>query len=417
MKVAIIGSGLAGVTTAYLLASRGHAVTVIDRAAGPALETSFANGALLTPSMADPWNAPGCWRILLASIGRSDSPLQLRLRSLPALARWGVGFLRNSNRATFKRNTLRNLRLAQYSLEMMEVLRRRADIDYGRAARGTLRVFRTQDALKRASAAADGLRAQGLSYKRFSATETVAFEPALAAIGDRLAGAVYYSIDESGDAYRFCVVLAEHARRMGVEFRFGCEAARLETHRGSVAAIVTQRERLTADQYVIAAGSYSTGLLRDIGIYLPVQPAKGYSITFNHYEAQPRLTIPLVDDDLHAVVVPLEQGIRVAGTAEFAGYDLTLHPARTRNLLGLLHRVLPQGRFDSNTARPWCGLRPMSVDGLPIIGHTPLRNLLVNTGHGHLGWTMAAGSAQLVTDLMCGSSTSIDPTPYALNRF
>jgi D-amino-acid dehydrogenase len=152
-------------------------------------------------------------------------------------------------------------------------------------------------------------------------------------------------------------------------------------------------------------------------VHLPVRPAKGYSVTFERPPDEKSLRIPVVDDHLHAVVTPLEGGIRVAGTAEFAGFDFTLPQARIANLLALLKEVLPQARFDPATARPWCGLRPMSVDGVPIISPTPISNLLVNTGHGHLGWTMAAGSAQLLTDLMCGDSPSVDPAPFALARF
>jgi D-amino-acid dehydrogenase len=417
MKVIVIGSGLIGVTIAYSLRCRGHEVTVVDRAEGAGRETSFANGALLSASMPEPWNAPGSWRVLLNSVGRADAALQLRLRALPALAGWGVRFLRNSRTAPFERNTLNNLRLALYSLKTLQPLWQQTAIEYGRAVPGTLRIFRDPAALDRAAAAAKRLSSESLSFRILSAVETVELEPALAPIARQLTGALYCGADETGDAHRFCVALADCARNQGVEFLFRTEVSSLEVRSGQVTAVLSGRKRIVADQYIVAAGSYSAPLLRRIGVHLPVRPAKGYSVTFDGPPGENSLRIPIIDDHLHAVVVPLEGAIRVSGTAEFAGYDLTVPPARIRNLLNLLQQVLPQASFDPAAGRPWCGLRAMSADGVPIIGRTPKSNLFVSTGHGHLGWTMAAGSAQLLADLMCGDSPSIDPMPFALARF
>jgi D-amino-acid dehydrogenase len=417
MKVLIIGSGLIGLTTAWFLRRNGHEVAVIDRAEGPGQETSFANGALLTPSMAEPWNAPGCWRVLLGSLGRSDAAMQLRLRALPAMAGWGLRFLSNSRAAIFERNTVSNSRLALYALEVLQSLRQQTAVEYGRTARGSLKIFRDQASLDLASEALARTSAKGADFRTLSNRETAELEPALAPIADQLAGAIHYGADETGDAYRFCVALAEHAKQQGVDFRFGTEVTSLEVRSGRITAVVAGSERFEADRYVVAAGSYSTPLLRRVGVNLPVRPAKGYSVTFDDHQDRPSLGIPVIDDHWHAAVVPLAGAIRVAGTAEFAGFDLTLSQARIQNLLKLLREVLPRARIDLGTARPWCGLRPMSVDGVPIIGPTPISNLFVNTGHGHLGWTMAAGSGQLLADLVSGNVPSIDPAPYALTRF
>jgi len=417
MKVLIIGSGLSGVTAAYALRCRGHEVTVIDREEGPARETSFANAALLTPSMAAPWNAPGCWRVLLRSLSRSDSAMQLRLRALPGLARWGVTFLRNSRTTAFERNMLSNLRLAQHSLRVMSVWRELTRMEYSRAACGTLSIFRDQATLDRATSAASRLLSEGVTFHSLSTEKVVELEPRLAPIAGQLVGGIHYENDETGDAYRFCVGLAEQARRRGVQFRFRSEVSSLETRAGQVLAVLSGRERLGADRYVVAAGSYSMPLLRRVGIHLPVRPVKGYSVTFERPPDRDSLRIPVVDDELHAVVVPLNGVIRVAGTAEFAGFDRTLNPARVRNLVGLLQRILPQTRFDPDLGKPWCGLRAMSADGVPLIGCTPLENLLIITGHGHLGWTLAAGSAQLLADLMSGEVPPVDPAPYDPMRF
>jgi D-amino-acid dehydrogenase len=415
MKAVVIGSGLIGVTSAYFLARRGWQVTVIDRQEGPGRETSLANGALLTPSMPEPWNAPGSWRLLLMSLVRSDSALQLRLKELPALASWGARFLKNTSPARYKHNTLSNLNLALHSLDVMKRLRKENGLEYETSMRGSLRVFRNAVALESAAAEAEFLKGSGLSFNRLTDEQTVALEPALAPIGTQLAGGIHYPTDEVGDAYEFCLLLAEQARRLGVEFHFRTEVSEIEVRSGRATGALAGPKRFAADRYVISAGSYTPRLLARVGLKVPVQPAKGYSITFDRHPHTPRLRIPIIDDNFHAAVVPLESVIRIAGTAEFSGYDLSLPSARIANLLTLLGQILPQMRPDHG--RAWCGLRPMSADGVPIIGPTPIENLWINTGHGHLGWTMAAGSAQLLSDLLFGESSTVNPDRYALQRF
>ena len=417
MKIVIIGGGLIGITTAYLLARRGHEITVLDREEGPGLGASFANGAILTPSMAEPWNTPGCWRVLLLSVGRSHAPMQLRLGALPSLAGWGIQFLRNSRAPAFERNALSNMRLALYSLEIISLLREELHLDYGHRARGALRVFRTEEALESARARAAYLLARGLPLRELTCTETVKLEPALAPIVAGLAGAIHYESDETGDAYRFCVSLTEHARRLGVSFCFGSPVDAFESTAKWITAAVSYGQRFVADRFIVAAGSYSTPLVRRLGIRLPVRPVKGYSVTLERAQESHSLRVPIIDDDLHAVVAPIGTSIRVAGTAEFAGFDDRLNPERIRNLVDLFRKVLPEAQVDLKTAKPWSGLRAMSVDGVPLIGATPIENLMVSTGHGHLGWTMAAGSARLLADLVTGESPSIDPAPYDPNRF
>jgi D-amino-acid dehydrogenase len=415
MKVTVIGAGLIGISTAYFLRLRGHDVTVIEREKGPGLQTSFANGALVTPSMPEPWNAPGCWRVLLGSLGRSDAPLRLRMDAIPGLTGWGIQFLRNSSPGRYQESCLRNLRLALFSLNVLQDLRRQTGIEYDCTARGSLRLFRNEETLHDALRAADPLLAEGLRLRRLSRAETIALEPALAPIGAQLAGAIHYAADETGDAHRFCNVLAEHATQRGVNFSFGTSVSRLELGSGHIAAVQTDKGRLVTEQYVVAAGSYSTPLLRPLGLHVPVRPAKGYSVTFDGPRSA--LSIPIVDDGMHAVLVPVGNATRVAGTAEFAGFDLRLRPERIRNLTNLAQKILPHAGLDPATARPWCGLRPLSADGVPIIGPTPISNLWVNTGHGALGWTMAAGSGQLLAELLSRDTPSVDPEPYGLARF
>jgi D-amino-acid dehydrogenase len=299
----------------------------------------------------------------------------------------------------------------------MQTLRDEAGIEYGRAARGSLSIFRKQAAFDHAVDIAARRAEAGLRFRRLSAAEAVELEPALAPIAARLAGAIHYEADETGDAYKFCNALAEKARGLGVKFRFGTDVSGLEMQTGRVVAIKSKSDRFVADCYLIAAGSYSTPLLHRVGIRLPVRPAKGYSLTFEDNRERPLLRMPIIDSELHTVAVPLEGAVRLAGIAEFAGYDRKMNAARIRNLARLLPSVLPQARFDLSKGKPWCGLRPSSPDGVAIIGPTRIANLWVNCGQGHLGWTTAAGSAQLITSLLCGETPAIDPAPYALSRF
>jgi D-amino-acid dehydrogenase len=416
MRIVIIGSGLIGVSTAYFLAKRGHDVTVLDREEGPGRGASFANGALLTPSMAEPWNAPGSVRVLLSSLFRSDAAIQLRLHAVPSLMGWGIRFLRNSSTEAFKRNSLSNLRLAQYSLEVLRSLLNEAHIDYDRSALGSLRIFRTPAALEHARARAAALLAEGVPVRELTSKEAVDLEPTLQPIATQIAGAIHYGGDEAGDAHRFCLSLTEHARQLGVKFCFGHEVDALKLVSGRVVATVSRGELFVADQYIVAAGSYSTRILRRSGVDLPVRPVKGYSVTLSCEQSPHPLRIPIIDDELHAVIVPIGGAIRVAGTAELAGYDHGVNPVRIQNLLRLVNRVFPSAQFDLEATRPWSGLRAMSADGVPLVGATSIDNLFLNTGHGHLGWTMAAGSAQLLAHLSCGEAPSIDPSPYDPKR-
>jgi D-amino-acid dehydrogenase len=280
-----------------------------------------------------------------------------------------------------------------------------------------LRVFRDSRRQAEAKIAAARLSTHGLESRALSSDEAVDIEPALAPIRKELVGAIRYPIDETGNAYAFCVGLAEQARRKGVRFVFDAEVESIELRGGAVTGVIAANERRSADQYVIAAGSYSAPMLRAVGIALPVRPVKGYSITFERESNPSSLATPVVDDDLHAALVPLQGGLRVAGTAEFTGYDLTMRPERIRNLTDLAQRILPRDPFDAAKAKPWCGLRPVSSDGVPIIGPTRLSNLFINAGHGHLGWTMAAGSGSVLAQIIAGETPAIETDCYSLARF
>jgi len=420
MRTVVIGAGLLGLTTAWYLRQQGCEVLVIDRATGPGRETSFANGGMLHASQANPWNEPGVFGHALKMFGREDAALLFRLRALPGMIGWGLRFLHHSQPARYYRNFEKNAHLARYSLSLMGELRARIGNDYDHAARGTLKLFRDRAGVDAAARLCRQLADWGIAFDVVDGAGAVALEPALAPIAERLAGGLYFPADEAGDAQRFCELLAAAGAAAGIRFAYGSAIKRLLRSEDRVLGVSTVDGAWhESDAFVLAAGSYSAPLARQIGLSVPVQPAKGYSITVpcGAWAAPPRL--PVIDDFLHAAVCPLGARLRVAGTAEFAGYDLRLTPSRIANLFGLLKQLYPavQPHLDPAQVQAWTGLRPMSADGVGIMGATPVRNLFLNTGHGPLGWTMAAGAGKLVADEIVGAPPALDPAAYRLARF
>lgn len=420
MRILVIGAGLLGLTTAWFLRRHGCEVVVIDRAAGPARETSFANGGMLHASQANPWNEPGVLLHAAKMIGKEDAALLFRLKALPGMLGWGVRFVHHSNPARYLRNFEKNAHLARYSLAMMHELRAAVGTAYDYAARGTLKLFRDAAGVSAAAQLCRQLADWGIDFETVDGARAVALEPALAPIGDRLAGGLYFPADESGDAQRFCELLAEAGAAQGIRYEYGSAVKRILRSGDRVLGVSTVAGAYhEADAFVLAAGSYSAPLARELGVGVPVQPAKGYSITVPCAAWTARPTLPVIDDFLHAAVCPLGNRLRVAGTAEFAGYDLRLTPSRIANLFGLLKQLYPavEPYLDVKQVQAWTGLRPMSADGVGIMGRTPVDNLFLNTGHGPLGWTMAAGAGKLVADEIVGATPALDLAPYRLARF
>lgn len=417
MRVIVIGSGLQGVATAWFLAHQGCAVTILERESAAARGTSFANAGMLTPSMADPWNAPGVLGHLLGWLGQEDAPFLLRPAVLPSMIGWGLAFLANARPARYRANMDRNLRLADYSLGVLRELRAELDLHYDERSAGTIKVFRERRAFDAAVRRNAVLAELGLEVRTLSPEEVVHTEPALADVRARLVGGLYCPGDESGDARLFTEALAARAAEAGAQFEFGIRVTGFDVDGERVRAVATDAGPRAGDLFVLAAGAWSPLLLDTVGLRLPVRPVKGYSITVPvRGWAGPRL--PVIDDALHAAATPLGDRLRVAGTAEIAGYDTTLTPARVDNLFRLLAGLFPSSapHLDRAAARPWAGLRPVCADGVPLLGRYGYDNLFLNTGHGHLGWTLACGSARLVTDLMLGRRPELDPRAYAAER-
>jgi D-amino-acid dehydrogenase len=328
-------------------------------------------------------------------------------------------FLRASARQQYQVNTLKNLRLARYSLDALRELRSETGIDYGAIGRGTLKLFRDPRSLAAAEVASEMLLSNGVAVRALDRTATLELEPALEPIAARVAGGLHFPEDESGDARLFCEALEADLARRGCDLRFGVAVDGWQWERSRLAGIATRDGNEPADSIVLAAGVHCAPLARQIGITIPVAPAKGYSISvpLGGWAPQPRLGV--IDDALHAAATPLGDVLRVAGTAEFAGFDVSIRPERIETLRRLLEALYPRASSAarSDATHTWAGLRPMSADGVPIIGRTRIENLFVNTGHGHLGWTMAAGSGRVLADLMTLERSDLDAADYALQRF
>lgn len=419
MKTIVIGGGVIGTTTAFWLARAGHSVTLLERREELAAEGSFANGGMLHASHGEPWNSPQAVRQLLAWIGREDSPLLLRPQRLPHLLRWGALFLRNSTAPRHRAATLANTRLARYSLEAMATIRAEVAIADDGAQAGIAKLFWQPDQLQAAVAWSELLQELGVPFQRWSREELLAREPALAGCASRLVGALYYPEDASGDTCRFTRQLAQHCQRLGVDVRTATTALRLITSGRRVQAVATDQGRLEADHVVLANGPEAPQLLRPLGLRLPVEPVKGYSITLDTrgLDGLPRL--PLIDDHHKIVATPLGTRLRLAGTAEFAGFEHRLNRRRIQLLLAQLQTLLPQRSTELARAprTEWACLRPMTPDGVPIIGPSRFRNLWLNTGAGHMGWTIAAGAGRVLTDLIGGSQPAIPAKDYAPSRW
>ncbi|MFQ5659965.1 MAG: D-amino acid dehydrogenase [Gammaproteobacteria bacterium] len=419
MKIMIIGSGLLGVSTAYFLSQQGHRVMVFDRQEGPGMETSFANGGMLTPSQAEPWNQPGILGKLLSWMGKENSPFLLRPTALFSLLGWGMAFMRHSSPARFRQNLRKNARLAAYSLQVLKDLRQRHTLSYEQACKGTAKVYATQKDLQQGEELSELAGETGSRFQMLDVAELIDLEPALSDVSYRLAGGIYYPDDESGDAHKFCRHLAGLAEKSGAVFRYHVAVTRLEQSAGRITGVATSVGKQEADAYVLAAGSYTPLIAKPVGLKLPIRPIKGYSLTLdlNGWEAGP--SIPVVDDMMHSAITPLGTGLRVTGTAEFDGYNQDIRPGRIENMFRLVSRLYPAfiPYLDRASAAQWACLRPYCCDGVPLLGQTALANLYLNTGHGHLGWTMAAGSGKLVADLISGQDLAMDISPYRLDRF
>jgi D-amino-acid dehydrogenase len=407
MRVIVLGGGVIGIATAYFLAKGGVDVTVIDRQGGPARETSFANAGLIAPAHAYAWASPRAPGILLRSLWRDDTALRLKARLDPALLAWGMRFLANCRAERNRANTLNKFRLCQYSRAQLLELRRVEGLAYEEVTKGALYLYRDAAHLDVARANARLLAERGLRIEAIDRERTLAIEPALAPVAGRLAGALFAPDDESGDCRLFSEGLAERAAALGASLRWNETVTALEREGDRITVAVTNKGRLEADAFVLALGSYSPIIARTAGLRLPIYPVKGYSLTVPIKDAGAAPTVPGVDEHYLVAFARMGERLRVTATAEFSGYDTAHKPADFAVMTRVARELFPDAA-DFNRPEYWACLRPMTPDGPPIMGRSRQKNLWLNTGHGHIGWTMAAGSGRIVADLILGREAAID---------
>lgn len=417
MKVLVLGGGVIGLSCAYYLARAGHEVELVDRQSGPALETSFANAGEVSPGYSAPWAGPGVPVKAIKWMLMQHSPLVIWPMFDVAMWRWGAAMLANCTARAYALNKSRMVPIAEYSRDCLKALRAETGISYDERAQGTLQLFRTQQQLDSIGGDVDVLKQYGVRFEVLDRDGLCKVEPALKLTQHKFVGALRLPNDETGDCFKFSNRLAEMAAALGVRFRWNTRIEQLQVGGGSITGVHTaQAGLLLADRVVVALGSHSPLLLALVGLRIPVYPVKGYSITVPITDPAMAPESTIMDETHKVAVTRLGDRIRVGGTAELAGYSLALREPRRETLNHVVSDLFPQGG-DVSKASFWCGLRPMTPDGTPIVGTAPIQNLLLATGHGTLGWTMAAGTGRVIADIVSGRKPDIDISGLNVSRY
>ena len=416
MKTLVLGGGVVGVTTAYFLAKAGHEVTVVEEKDGLGLEATAGNAGIIAPGHSFAWASPRAPRMLWQSLRGAETPIRVRLAPDLRLYTWGLAFLRECTAERARRNTLIKLRLCQYSQAVMQELVRAERIDYHAITRGALYLYRDPAELEAGMKKMALLAEHGQKQETLSASEVAKLDPVFEPVRGKIAGAIRDLGDSSGDAHVFVEHLARVCReKLGVTIRLGSRVSELRGHGDRIDAVVTSDGVLTADTYVLALGVGAPIVARTAGVRLPIYPAKGYSSTFPLKPGGLAPTIPGVDEQWLVGWSRLGDRLRLTSTAEFAGYDWGWTPRDFNNILRLARDLFPDAAdYEQGNFRA-C-LRPMTPDGPPILGLGRHRNLVFNCGHGHMGWTMACGTARTVADLMTGRMPELDLEGLTVRR-
>lgn len=416
MRVLVLGAGVIGTTTAWYLNQAGHDVTVVDRLSGPALETSYANAGQVSPGYSAPWAAPNIPTKAIKWLLMNHPPLILHAKYDPAMIRWTLAMLRNCTSARYAVNKGRMVRLAEYARDELNGLRRKTGIQYDGRQQGTLQLFRTEKQLKDAHKDVEVLKSEGVPFELHDPEGCRRIEPGLAHSEVPYVGALRLPGDETGDCRIFTETLAKMAEDAGVKFRWNETISAVQREGDKITGVITDKETLTADAYVMAMGSWSPMMAKALDLKLPVYPVKGYSITANIIDEARAPVSTVMDESYKVAITRLGTRIRVGGMAELNGFNKDLSPKRRATLNYSVDSLFP-GAGDLQTAEFWCGLRPNTPDGTPIVGTTKYSNLWLNTGHGTLGWTMACGSAAVIADQISGKKTAIDTHDLGLSRY
>ncbi|MEX0923628.1 MAG: D-amino acid dehydrogenase [Rhodovibrionaceae bacterium] len=415
MRVAVLGGGVVGVTTAYQLMKDGHEVVVAEAREGAALETSWGNAGMIAPGHAFAWSSPKAPMILLKSLVLRDQALRFRPSADPRLWSWSWQFLQQCTAERARLNTLRKHGLCVYSQAVLHETLEDVEIDYDRVAKGLIYFYRSEETLAAGVAHMQILADDGQQLEVLTRDALLTREPALAGAGGKIAGGIYCPTDETGDCHKFTSALARHCEAQGVEFRFGTEIQAIEGAGDRIARVKTDKGDLEADAYVLSLGNYSPVLARPLRLKLPIYPVKGYSLSIpiGNHRGAPRLGV--VDEENLVAIAPLGDRIRATATAEFAGYDTSHKPADFAHMLAVTRELYADGA-DYERAEHWAGLRPMTPEGTPIFGQSRYRNLYINSGQGHMGWTMSHGSARITADLIAGKQPAIPLEGMTITR-
>jgi len=407
MKVVVLGAGVMGVTVAHALWRHGHEVTVLERAAGVALETSLGNAGGLCPGFAGPWAAPGMPLKVLKMMFQKDAAVRFVPRLDPAQWSWAWAFLRNCTPERFARNKRAMQRIAHFSLDCLKDIRAEIPLDYDGGQKGVLQLLQGEAEMQAGQRAAAVLQSLGIAHRMHDRAGVLALEPALALSAAPIAGGLHLPGDETGDCHKFTVGLAAFLAAKGVEFRFDTEITGLEVEAGRFRSAMTTRGSIQGDACVVALGPWAPRLLKPLGIRVPIYPVKGYALTLpiDHAAAAPVSSI--MDERSKTMLTRLGDRLRVAGMAEVAGYDRSVRPKSIAALRKVVTTLLP-GMGDPDRGSVWAGLRPMTPDGPAYLGRSPVDGLYLNIGQGSNGWTQACGSARIVADILTGLPAPID---------
>ena len=413
MRVIVFGGGVVGVTTAYYLAKEGHEVEVVERQSRLAQDASSGNAGLIAPGHSYSWASPAAPRMLLQSLRGRQTAIRMKPRLDPALVGWGLRFLRECTRERAESNTVIKLRLCRYSRDLLTDLLRDEEIAYGPREDGVLYLYRDEEELELAYMKSELLRREGEDQVVIDPDGCVEREPALEPVRDRIAGAVFGKDDFSGDSERFTNELAERCRGLGVEFRTGTSIYRFESEDRQVTGAVVEGGAVKADAYVLSLGVDSPTVARSVGQRLPIYPAKGYSVTFPISDRHRPPKMGGVDEATLVAWANFGDRLRMSSTAEFAGPSRTWRERDFENIFRMAREILPEAA-DYGRGQFRACLRPMTPGGPPIIGRGRHRNLIYNTGQGHMGWTMACGSARITADLLAERKSDLDPSDFAV---
>ena len=406
MRIVVLGGGVVGVTTAYQLQKDGHDVVVLERNSEVAAEASWGNAGMIAPGHSFVWSSPKAPMILLKSLFLEHQALRFKFSADPRLYSWSWLFLMECTPEKARRNTLLKHRLAAYSQTVLKAVVAEEAIDYNRDERGILYFYREQEALDRGVEHMKLLESDGQVIRVLDRKDVIALEPSLTSAKGKIAGGIYCPTDETGECPLFARALARRIISRGGEIVTGAKVVGLETDGDRVTQALTDKGAFKADAYVLAFGAESPVLARRLGIRLPIYPIKGYSLTIPIGNRLKPPTIACVDEHNLVAISRFGDRVRVTATAEFAGYDTSHKPSDFTFMKTVTQDLYPDGA-DYDRAEMWAGLRPMTPNNLPFLGRRRFRNFFLNTGHGHIGWTMSHGSARIIADLVGGRAPSI----------